>query len=100
MLSDRGFDVILTDLNLPDSFGMQTFQSLLTKAPDIPLVVLTGNADDKLGIEAVQHGAQDYLTKGNVDSHKVIHSIRYAIARQQTMLEILRLNEVLHRQNG
>ncbi len=97
VLSDRTFDIILTDLNLPDSFGMQTFQSLLSKAPNIPLVVLTGTSDDQLGIEAVQHGAQDYLTKGNVDSRKVIHSIRYAIERHQTTLEIRRLNEILQR---
>ncbi|HNB53881.1 MAG TPA: response regulator, partial [Anaerolineales bacterium] len=100
LLSAQAFDVILTDLNLPDSVGLQTFRALLEKTPHIPLVVLTGNLDDKLGVEAVQQGAQDYLTKGEVDSRKVIHSIRYAIERHQTMQEIRRLNELLQHQNS
>lgn len=100
LLSEQTFDVILTDLNLPDSTGLKTFQTILEKTPDIPLVVLTGNMDDKLGVEAVQLGAQDYLTKGEVDNRKVIHSIRYAIERHQTMQEIRRLNEILQRQNS
>lgn len=100
LLSEQTFDVILTDLNLPDSTGLKTFQTILEKTPHIPLVVLTGNLDDRLGVEAVQLGAQDYLTKGEVDSRKVIHSIRYAIERHQTMQEIRRLNELLQRQNS
>lgn len=99
-LQTETFDIILTDLNLPDSTGMQTFQRLIIEASEIPLVVLTGTTDDRLGMEAVQLGAQDYLIKGEADSRKVIQAIRYAIERHQATQEIRRLNDLLQRQNG
>jgi DNA-binding NarL/FixJ family response regulator len=62
------FDVILLDMGLPDSQGIDTVSKVHNEYPDIPIVVLTGLDDDETGIRAVQIGAQDYLVKGSVSS--------------------------------
>jgi diguanylate cyclase (GGDEF)-like protein len=82
-LGKEGFDVLLLDLGLPDSNGIQTLEKVLTQATELPVIVLTGLADEKVGIKAVQGGAQDYLAKGPVDSNLLIRSIRYAIERKK-----------------
>jgi diguanylate cyclase (GGDEF)-like protein len=82
-LGKEGFDVLLLDLGLPDSNGIQTLEKVLTQATELPVIVLTGLADEKAGIKAVQGGAQDYLAKGPVDSNLLIRSIRYAIERKK-----------------
>lgn len=75
-------DVILLDLTLPDSAGIDTLFYLRKHAPEMPIVVLTGLDDmTVLGVQAVQRGAQDYLVKGDVDSKLLRRSIRYAIER-------------------
>ena len=73
------YDVILLDLALPDSEGMNTIRSMVVAAPSIPIVVLTGNNDEETGLEALRNGAQDYLVKGQVDSR----AMRFAIQRHQ-----------------
>jgi two-component system, sensor histidine kinase and response regulator len=79
------YDVVLLDLLLPDSAGLSTFNSVYAVAPDdIPIIVLSGLDDRNLAIEAVRHGAQDYLVKTDVDGNLLIRSIRYAIERKQT----------------
>jgi two-component system, cell cycle sensor histidine kinase and response regulator CckA len=78
------FDVILLDLILPDSEGLDTFVQIHSQAPLIPIVVLTGMADETLAIRSMQAGAQDYLVKGQVSgSDLLIRSIRYAIERKR-----------------
>lgn len=77
----RAFDVILLDLSLPDSQGLQTFRRLHEHAPDAPVVMLTGMADENLAIEAMHEGAQDYLVKGSADGTALLRSMRYAIER-------------------
>ncbi len=77
------FDVILTDLELPDSRGLETFLKVRSKAPKTPIVVLTGLTDEAIGVKAVQEGAQDYLVKGQVDSHLLVRAIRFAMERQR-----------------
>jgi two-component system, cell cycle sensor histidine kinase and response regulator CckA len=78
------FDVILLDLVLPDSEGLDTFVQIHSQAPLIPIVVLTGMADETLAIRSMQAGAQDYLVKGQVSgSDLLIRSIRYAIERKR-----------------
>ena len=63
-----GFDLVLLDLSLPDSEGLETFLRMQNRAPpDLPIVVLTGMDDEALAVETVQRGAQDYLVKGRVD---------------------------------
>ena len=75
------FDVILLDLALPDSHGLETFISMHARATEVPIVVLSGFDDELTAIKAVQAGAQDYLVKGQVSDHLLVRSIRYAIER-------------------
>ena len=82
-------DVILLDLSLPDSQGLSTLARMQAAAPAVPVVVLTGLADESAALAAVQNGAQDYLVKGHVDPYALSNSIRYARERKQ-LLEALR----------
>lgn len=82
--SELLFDVILLDLSLPDSHGIETFTALHDRYPHIPIVVLTGFDDENLALSAMQQGAQDYLTKGQVDSALLLRSLRYAIERERS----------------
>ncbi len=75
------FDVILLDLSLPDSKGLETFFTLHAHVGEVPIVVLSGHADERTAIKAVQAGAQDYLVKGQVNDLLLARSIRYAIER-------------------
>ena len=77
------FDVVLLDLGLPDSRGFETFVRLHDAASEVPIVVLSGQDDEELGIKAVQAGAQDYLVKGRMGEEILPRSIRYAIERQR-----------------
>lgn len=88
-LAQDAFDLVLSDLSLPDSHGLQTFQRLHEFAPDVPIIVLTGTNDEALAVKAVQTGAQDYLVKGQVDTHLLVRAMRYAIERHR-MQESLR----------
>lgn len=77
-----GIDVVVLDLTLPDSEGLATFlQARDQSPPDVPIVVLTGLDNEKLALEAVQAGAEDYLVKGQVAGNALVRSIRYAIER-------------------
>jgi DNA-binding NarL/FixJ family response regulator len=74
-------DLVLLDLALPDSFGLETFFSVHTCAPGVPIVVLSMSEDDAMAVRAVQAGAQDYLVKRYVDRYILVRSLRYAIER-------------------
>jgi len=88
-LADRNaLDVVLLDLGLPDSDGLKTLARVRQQAPGVPVVVLTGAADERLALEALQRGAQDYLIKTDTDGEKLRRSVRYAIERQR-LLETL-----------
>ena len=76
-----GVDVVLLDLTLPDSRGLESFLMMHARAGDVPIVVLTGLDDETAAVKAVQTGAQDYLVKGQVDDNLLVRSIRYAIER-------------------
>lgn len=82
-LAEKGFDVLLLDLGLPDSGGLDTLRKTHTRAPWIPIVVLSGFADESVSVEAVKEGAQDYLVKGQFDNVLLVRTIRYAIERKQ-----------------
>lgn len=82
-LSQEAFDVILLDLSLPDSQGIDTLCRTQSLAVEAPIVVLTGLNDDLLAIKALQTGAQDYLVKGQVTGDLLVRSMRYAIERRQ-----------------
>ena len=85
-LDEGGIDVILTDLNLPDSVGLETFHAIHDHAPDLPIVVLSGYEDEAAALEAVQAGAQDYLVKGALKPEYLSRTLRYAIARHKQLL--------------
>jgi PAS domain S-box-containing protein/putative nucleotidyltransferase with HDIG domain len=84
LLHQQKFDLILLDLGLPDSQGLESFEKVHNEFPDIPVVVLSGLTDEKLALEAVQAGAQDYLVKGPTSWEIAPRAIRYAIERQQS----------------
>jgi signal transduction histidine kinase/DNA-binding response OmpR family regulator len=83
-------DVVLLDLSLPDSRGFDTFAQVQAKAPQVPIVVLSGLDDKALAVKAVREGAQDYLVKGQIDGNLLVRAIRYAIERKQVGAEIRR----------
>lgn len=93
-VAQHEFDVILLDLTLPDSSGLQTFEKMHTQAPGIPTIVVTGMDVEILGTEAVQKGAQDYLIKGQVDTPLLVRSVRYAIERKLLENQLLQSNRL------
>jgi diguanylate cyclase (GGDEF)-like protein len=84
-------EVILLDLNLPDSTGMETLESLNGLFPHIPIVVLTGLNDSELTMQSVQHGAQDYITKEECSSQLLTRVIHYAIERKRIEAQLKHL---------
>ncbi len=83
-LSRAGVDAVLLDLDLPDSHGLETFtRAYAATGGGEPIVVLSGNEDERLGIKAIGLGAQDYLVKGRVDGRLLARVIRYAIERRR-----------------
>jgi diguanylate cyclase (GGDEF)-like protein len=86
-------DVILLDLSLPDSKGLDGLDKLGEYLYEIPVIILTGLADNRKAVEALRRGAQDYLVKGRITSDLIIRSIRYALERHKliTMLRGLSL---------
>jgi PAS domain S-box-containing protein/putative nucleotidyltransferase with HDIG domain len=75
--------LVLLDLGLPDSQGFATFAKVYAEAPRVPIVVLSGVADENLAIKTVHEGAQDYVVKGNLDSYSLLRTIRYAVERKR-----------------
>lgn len=94
-LKENQFDVILLDLTLPDSEGLASLDSLIASASSLPIVVLTNTNDNELAIEAVRHGAQDYLVKRHVNQDSLVRSLRYAIERKQASEALREANEAL-----
>jgi PAS domain S-box-containing protein len=89
-LAKGGIDAVLLDLGLPDSQGINTFLKIHDQFPGTPIVVLTGLIDERLGLQAVRQGAQDYLVKGQVHSQWLCRAIFYAVERMQVREELLR----------
>ena len=93
------FDIVISDLGLPDSSGLTTVKKLASAVRHIPIVVMTGLDDQRSGFEAVNAGAQDYLVKGQVSGEMLVRSIRYAIERKRIENEkaqvIVELQEAL-----
>ena len=87
-LSHTQFDMILLDLSLPDSRGLETIDKVRTHDPDVPIVVLTGLDDEETAMHAVQAGAQDYLSKDALDRNILTRSIRYAVERHRLQWEL------------
>jgi serine phosphatase RsbU (regulator of sigma subunit) len=88
-----GCDCVLLDLNLPDTAGLDGLRAVRRADPGAAVCVLTGLADEHLGVAAVAAGAQDYLVKGQVDGQVLIRSVRYAVERRRAEASLLRLRE-------
>lgn len=87
-LSGKEFDIVLLDLTLPDSRGLDTFERIEAEARNVPIIIITGLTDEELAITAVRKGAQDYLLKGDVESRLLLRAIQYAIERKRLLLEL------------
>ncbi len=92
-------DVVLLDLSLPDSHGFDTFARAHAQSPGTPIIVLTGLDDEEMAVQAVQRGAQDYLSKNQLDGQLLVRSLRYAIERQNLVAELVRQSDELARVN-
>ena len=83
LLNCRSFDIILLDLELSDSSGINTVKMIRASNPHIPIVVMTELADEGIGVQAIKNGADDYLVKGKIFKDVLGRSIRYAIERKK-----------------
>jgi signal transduction histidine kinase len=99
LIREQSFQLILLDLSLPDSHGIDTVLRVQREIPSVPIVVLTGLNNDDVALQAVRAGAQDYLVKGEIDGRILVRSIRYASERKQAYEEMARLAEDLKRAN-
>jgi len=81
-LSGEGFEVILLDLSLPDSRGLDAFDQVFQAAPDSLILVLSGLTDEETAHQAMERGAHDYFSKGHVDAHWLPRALRYVIERK------------------
>jgi two-component system sensor histidine kinase/response regulator len=88
-LRDHQFMVVLTDLDVPDSEGLNTCRSLVAAAGRTPVVVLTGSHDESLGLVAVQAGAQDFLVKGDYHGPELRRVLRHAMERQHLQVALM-----------
>ncbi len=93
-LAGGGFDLVLLDLSLPDSEGLASVKTICRHAPRMPVVVLTGLADQELAQKALACGAQDYLLKGQVLGVLLVRSILYAIERNRLRLKLVKFDEL------
>jgi signal transduction histidine kinase len=87
-LEEKSFDLVLLDLSLPDAQGLDALARIRDVAPDLPIVIITGLNDESIAVEAVRRGAQDYLVKGQADSHAVIRAILYSIERKRIQVQL------------
>ena len=94
-LGQGGIDLLLLDLSLPDSQGIDTFNRAHAHSPHLPIIVLSGLDDEELAIKTVQEGGQDYLVKGQVDERRLARALYYAIERKRTAEELARERNLL-----
>lgn len=87
-LVEHNFDLVLLDLTLPDSWGLNTVMRVHEQTPEVPIIVLTETDDESLAIKAVQEGTQDYLVKGQVNANLLERSMRYAIERHRMLAQL------------
>lgn len=89
LLSQKTYDIIVTDYNLPDSNGLDTIRALMSMPGKIPIVVLSGINDDKIALAAVHHGAQDFIPKDYInDIGLITRTLHHAIERHQLRINL------------
>ena len=87
-LSNGETALVLLDLSLPDSIGLETFARVYAHSPTVPIIVLTGNDDQTVALSAVKGGAQDYLVKGRLDRELLLRSMHYSIERKRYQVQL------------
>jgi diguanylate cyclase (GGDEF)-like protein len=88
LLSAGDSSLVLLDLSLPDSFGLETFAKVYAHSPAVPIIVLTGNDDQTVALSAVKGGAQDFLVKGRLDRELLMRSMQYSIERKRYQVQL------------
>ena len=88
-IKNQNFDVILLDLNLPDSFGMNTINKIINVIKETPIVALTIISEESLAVDALKKGIQDYIVKEYLDSYNLVRSINYAIERKKIEIALI-----------
>ncbi len=94
-ITENTVDVVLLDLSLPDSSGLDSLDNLLKAAPDASVVLLTGFDNEEFGINAVKKGAQDYLVKGSIEAPQLVKTILYAKERNHLQKQVKKFSENL-----
>jgi diguanylate cyclase len=89
-LAQKDTSLVLLDLSLPDSHGLETFAKVYAHSPKVPIIVLSGNDDQQLALYAVKSGAQDYLVKGKIDRELLLKAMQYSIERKRYQEELER----------
>lgn len=87
ILASENFDVILLDLNLPDSWGLETFDKIHEKRKEIPIVVLSGSDDKYTTMEILRRGGQDVINKKHIIRHSLVDSIIFSIERNKSVIK-------------
>ncbi len=90
-ISNHGYDAALLDMSLPDGEGIENITRLKSRAPSMPIVVMTGRKDEEFAISAVKAGAQDYLVKGQIDELQLSRTLHYSIERKNLQEQITHL---------
>lgn len=96
-LKSHPVDVILLDLSLPESWGLETYNTLAQHAPQIPVVVFTSLDDEAVALESMRRGVQDYLVKGKADGAIIARVMHYAIERKHAQEALRQANEKLQK---
>lgn len=97
IVNSNNISLALLDLSLPDSFGIDTYLDIKARSKKMPVIILTGSKDADLALQAIKEGAQDYLVKGEFNSHWLSKSIQYSMERMQNV-EMIRASEEKYRQ--
>ena len=99
-VEDRSYDVLLLDLGLPESAGLETLDRATGRVDDVPIIVLTGMDDRETAMKAIERGAQDYLPKGELDGDRLVRALRYAVVRSRQQRQLRQKNEQMEFFNG
>jgi DNA-binding response OmpR family regulator len=94
-IDENEIDILLLDLSLPDSTGLETFEKAHEYDPELPIVILSGLEDEEVAIRAVREGAQDYFVKGDVNSRLLSRALNYAIERKKGEKELIKSHDEL-----